>query len=243
MPEPGAVQKTIHEIYVDNPAQPTQVWVPGVYVTAVSQGGCVAGTACQIFVQQDLSYSDLTAGSGQAIKLFVSANTATHFTQVQVGQKVDIDAWAWRYNVNQPEELLLQVNLQNKGCAKVVGSGDAQPLTVGLTQLMFANYDTVGPLLVKVLTPSGTPQAADQTFGLFIKGSFVDAGVDNVVSLSPYFLSGGTFGAFTAANYGHINDFTFVTGVFGVFVPMGSMQRYREIYPRTAAEYPVAKIN
>lgn len=240
-PEPGAVQKTIHQIYLDDPAAPTQVWVPGVYVTAVSQGGCQSGVACQIYVQQDLVYADLAAGSQQAIKLFVSANTADHFLGVQVGQKVDVDGFAWRYNVNGEDELLLQVNLQLKGCAKPVGTGDAQPVTATLSQLMFPSYDSIGPLLVKVNGPSGTPQAPDQTFGLFMKGMFVDAGPDNVVSLSPFFLTGGMFTTFT--QFGHVHDFTSVTGVFGIFVPTASTQKYREIYPRTATEYPISKVN
>lgn len=231
------MQKTIHAIYADNPTQPTEVWVPGVYVTAVSKGGCQAGTACQIYVQQDLTYDTLAAGSQQAIKIFVSGNAADHFTGIQVGQRVDVDAHAWRYNLMGQDELLLQVNLQLKGCAKPVGTGDAQPVNVQLSQLMFAVYDQVGPLLVKVPNVTGTPQMPTETFGLYVKGMFIDAGAENVVSLSPFFMPAG---AFTGLTTGQSTTFTSVTGVFGIFVPTQMpTAKYREIYPRTAAEYPV----
>lgn len=78
--------------------------MPGVFVTGVTKGGCVAGSACQIFVQQSESFADLAAGSQQAIKMFISGNTATHFVGVKVGDKVDVDAWAWRYNLNGQNE-------------------------------------------------------------------------------------------------------------------------------------------
>ncbi len=243
-PEPGAVQKTIHQIWLDNPAQPTEVWVQGAYVTAVSKGGCTAGAACQIFVQEGLSYADLAAGSQRAIKLFISANTAQYFTSVKRGDQVDIDAHAWRYDVNGENELLLQVNLQLKGCAKVVGAGDAQPVTVLLSDLTVSAYeDTVGPLLVKVNTVSGKPQLPDETFALLNTGMFNDAGINTLTSLSPYFMPGGVFTGFAQANQGKTHNFTSVTGVFGIFIPMGSPTKYEEIYPRMESEYPIASIN
>lgn len=235
-PEPGATQKTLHQIYLDNPTQPTQVWLPGVYVTAVSKGGCQAGVACQLYVQQDLSYPDLSSGSQQAIKVFVSANAATHFTGIQVGQRVDVDAFAWRYNLMGQDELLLQVNLQLKGCAKPVGAGDAQPVSVQLSQLMFTPYDQIGPLLVKVTTVHGKAQAPAETFVILPK-TFQDAGPTDLVSLSPFFLPGGTFPAFVS---GMTYNFTEVTGVFGIFVPTQMpTSEFREIYPRTTADYTV----
>src|SRR6185503_2747075 len=107
---PATPVKTLHAIWQDDPAQPTEVWVPGVYVTAISHGACSSGTACQVFVQQDLGYADLAAGAQQALKIFISANAASHFTAVQVGDQVDVLAWAWRYNLGGQHELLLQVN-------------------------------------------------------------------------------------------------------------------------------------
>ena len=232
------MQKTIHQVWADDPSQPTHVWVPGVYVTAVSKGACQSGSACLIYVQQGLSYADVAAGSQQAIKLFVSGNTAQYFTGVKVGQQVDIDAHAWRYNLMGQDELLLQVNLQLRGCAKPVGAGDVKPAPATLNELMFTPFDQVGPLLVQAPMVTGTPQGPTETFGLYVKGQFVDAGPGNVVSLSPYFLPGG---AFTGLSTGVSTTFTSVTGVFGTFVPSAAPgSTYREIYVRSSADYPVA---
>ncbi|MFT3775081.1 MAG: hypothetical protein QM820_57775 [Minicystis sp.] len=241
-PEPGAVQKTLHQIWQDDPAQPTEVWVPGVYVTGVAKSGCQAGVACQLFVQQSEQYADLAAGSQQSIKLFVSANAAQHFVGIKVGDRVDVDAFAWRYTLSSQHELLLQVNLQLKGCAKVVGTGNPQPVTVQLSDLTLSAYeDTVGPLLVKVLGVSGKPQMPMETFGLWKTGTFTDAGPDTIVSLSPYFLATG---AFAGLQTGKVHDFTEVVGVFGLFSPTSDpTAKYKEIYPRVDAEYPVLKVH
>ena len=240
-PPVGAAQKTLHEIWQDDPAAPTPVWVPGVYVTGVSQGGCVAGSACQIFVQQGEQYADLAAGSQQALKIFVSGSTAQHFTSIAVGDQVDVYANAWRYDVDGQNELLLQVNQQLPGCAKKVGAGDPQPVTVLLSDLTLTAYeDTVGPLLVKVNDVSGKPALPDETFGLWTTGVFIDAGPESIVSLSPYFLSGG---AFSGLVQGQTTSFTSVTGVFGVFFPAGPDAgpaiKYKEIYPRAMSEVVV----
>lgn len=244
-PEPGAVQKSIHEIWQDNPSQPTEVWVPGAYVTAVSKGGCEAGVACQIFVQEDTQYADLAAGAQRALKLFVSANTASHFVGIQVGDKVDIDAFAWRYDVNSQNELLLQVNLQLPGCAKTVGGGDVLPVAAQLADLTLDAYEnTLGPLLVKVDIVSGKPQLPTETFGLWSTGVFTDAGPDTIVSLSPYFLAGAVFTGFDAANQGKTHDFGYVTGVFGLFAPVADpTAKYKELYPRVEAEYPILVVH
>lgn len=240
-PPVGVPQKTLHEIWQDNPAAPTPVWVPGVYVTGVSQGGCVAGSACQMFVQQGEQYADLAAGSQQALKLFVSGNTAEHFTSIAVGDQVDVYANAWRYDVNGQNELLLQVNLQLTGCAKKIGAGNPQPVTVLLSDLTLTAYeDTVGPLLVKVNGVSGKPGLPDETFGLWTTGTFSDAGVESIVSLSPYFLGGGAFSGLVQSQ---TTNFTSVTGVFGLFFPAdpdaGPAIKYKEIYPRAMSEVVV----
>ncbi len=236
------MQKSIHEIWQADPTTPTEVWVPGVFVTAISKGGCVAGTACQIFVQQAESYADLAAGSQQALKLFVSANTASHFVGIGVGDKLDVDAFAWRYNLNSQNELLLEVNLQLRGCGKVVGSGTPQPVDVALSDLTLTAYeDSVGPLLVQITSVSGKPALPAETFGLWSTGVFVDAGPGSIVSLSPYFLASG---AFTGLTQGAVHDFTSVTGVFGLFSPTASpTSKYLELYPRTDSEYPVATVH
>jgi hypothetical protein len=236
------VQKTIHQIWQDDPAQPTEAWVPGVYVTGVGKGGCQAGVACQIFVQQSEAFADLAAGSQQALKMFISANTAFHFAGIKVGDRVDVDAFAWRYTVNGQNELLLQVNLQLPGCAKVVGTGNPVPVPAQLSDLTLSAYeDTVGPLLVTVTGVSGKPQLPAETFGLWKTGTFTDAGADTIVSLSPYLLPTAAFSGLTT---GKVHDFTSVTGVFGLFSPTADPSaKYKEIYPRADAEYPVFKVH
>jgi hypothetical protein len=71
---------------------------------------------------------------------------------------------------------------------------------------------------------------------------FSDAGVESIVSLSPYALAGGVF-SFDPANQGKTHDFTSVTGVFGLFIPAGSAQKFKELYPRAMAEAPIAKVH
>lgn len=238
---PSATTATLHDIWLADPATPTRYFVTGVYVTAISRGGCTAGSACTIFVQSDTSFADLAAGSQQAIMMFVSANTSTHFTGVAVGDRVDVSGYAWRYDLDGRRDLLLQVNLMLPGCARTTGTVPATPVDVTLSDLTLAAYeDTVGPLLVRVSTVSGRPQLPTETFGLWTTGVFSDAGVTNVVSLSPAMLSGA---AFTGLTMGSIHDFTSVTGVFGLFVPPGGAAKYLEIYPRETAEYPVALVH
>ena len=240
-PEPGAVQKTLHQIWQDNPAAPVEVWSPGLYVTGVSKSGCTAGVACQIYVQQNEDLGTLAGAAQQSLKMFISANTAVHFIGIKVGDKVDVDAHAWRYNVNGENELLLQVSLALPGCAKVVGSGKPVPVKAFLKDLSIAAYEnTLGPVLVTVDMVSGTPQMPAETFGIFnTKGPFDDGGVASVTSLSPYFLPGGAFTGVVATSMGVKLNFASVTGVFGIFIPTGSMAKFEEIYPRAEAEYPV----
>ena len=240
-PEPGAVEKTLHQIWIDNPAAPVEVWSPGLFVTGVSKSGCQAGVACQIYVQQIESFGTLAAATQQSLKMFISANTAFHFIGIKVGDKVDVDAHAWRYNVNGENELLLQVSLALPGCAKVVGAGNPVPVKAKLSDLSIAAYEnTLGPVLVTVDTVSGTPQMPAQTFGIFnTKPPFDDGGVATVTSLSPYFMPGGAFTGSVAMNMGVKLSFVSVTGVFGIFIPTGSMTKYEEIYPRVESEYPV----
>ncbi|MFO0755015.1 MAG: hypothetical protein U0359_00870 [Byssovorax sp.] len=240
----GVPAKTLHQIWQDDPSQPVQAWVPGVFVTAIAKSGCQAGVACQIFVQQSEQFADLAAGSQQALKVFISANTASHFVGLAVGDKVDLLGWAWRYNVDGQHELLLQVNLQLPGCAKKVGSGTPMPVAVTLGDLTVSAYeDTVGPLLVTVSSVSGKPQLPAETFGLWSTGMFSDAGVEEIVSLSPYALPGGVF-SFDPANQGKTHDFSSVTGVFGLFIPPGNPPtKFKEIYPRAMSEAPIVKVH
>jgi hypothetical protein len=232
-------EKTLNQIWQDDPAAPTAVWVPGVFVTAISGGACVAGQACQIFVQQNESFADLAGGSQQALKIFVSASAAQHFTAVQVDDEVDVYAHAWRYNVGGQNELLLQVSNGLRGCAKPVGIGAPQPVTVSLSDLTVEAYElTVGPLFIRLDAVSGTPALPAETFGLYYTAGPIDqdAGIETVTSLSPYFLPGSVF---TGLNQGVKTDFESVAGVFGLFIPTATPgQKYEEIYPRSEAEYP-----
>lgn len=234
----GSAATTLNAIWQDDPAAPTPVWLSGVYVTAVSKNGCVSGEACDLFVQEQESFVDLAAAAQRSLKLFVSPATSEHFLGLAVGDKLDVYAHAWRYDVNGEGELLLQVNLQLPGCALKVGRGTPQPVAATLPQLtQQAYYSTHGPVLVQVTGPnglSGTPHLPEETFAIFESGVFSDAGADEIMSLSPYFLPGAAFVGWTPEAP---LTFSSVTGVYAVFVPSGSpLTRYKELYLRTMAE-------
>jgi hypothetical protein len=239
-PPAGVPVKTLHDIWVDDPAQLTAAWVPGVFVTAVSKGACVAGTPCQIFVQQAETFASLAAGSQQALKIFVSGAAAQYFTTIKVGDKVDVYAWAERDATTN--ELLLEVNLQYPGCAKTVGTGAPVPVVVTLDDLSVSAYEqTLGPLFVEVDGVSGDPQTPPEIFALWKTGTFSDAGIDTVTNLSPYFLPGGVF---TTLTTGHVHDFNHLRGVFAV-VPIGSPPvKYEVLYPRVeASDVSILKVH
>jgi len=240
----GVPTKTVAQLWQDNAAAPAAAWVPDVIVTAISWGGCSAGHPCQVFLQTEATYPTLAAGAHQAIKLFVSDDTAQHFTQLQVGQRVNVYAHAWRYNFNPAQnELLLQVNATLRGCAWRVGDATATPIpNVQLSELTVDAYEnTVGPLLVQVQDVTGKPGPANETFGLWKTGGpFVDAGPESIVSASPYSLSGGSFTGLPTGGQTEV-DFDAVTGVFGLFVPStdgGASAKYLELYPRGMADMP-----
>jgi hypothetical protein len=235
----GVPAKTILQIWADNPSAPTPVWVDNVYATAVSGGGCVAGSACQIFLQQNESYASLSLGAKQAIKLRISGQASQYFTGIAVGDQVDVLGHAWRYNLGGANELVIQVNLQLQGCAKQVGTGNPMPITgVTLADLTLTAYEqTHGPLLIQVATVSGKPQGAGEIFGIWETGVGIgDASATDLVSISPYFLQGNAFTGFTA---GQIVNFQTVTGVFGQYIPStesGTPPKYHVIYPRSMAD-------
>lgn len=240
----SATARTIPEIWQAAPSAESETWIAGAYVTAISLGSCTAGKACQIFLQQDPSYASLAAAAKHGIKLFVSGNTAQYFTNVAVGDRVDVLGWAWRYNLDGQNELLVQVNAKLPGCAKTTSKGNALTPVSGVTlaDLTLDKYEsTHGPLFVKVANVSGKPDIyPTMTFGLWPTndgGSFdagSDAGVD-IVSLSPFFLPGGSFSGLTA---GMITKFSSITGVFGLFVPSGG-PKYLELYPSADDEIVV----
>lgn len=223
---------TIPQIWQNDPTAPSEVWVSGAIVTAVSFGGCSDGFPCEIFLQDAPGYANFAAGAQHGIKLFASAATAGYFEGIAPGDVVDTLAHAWRYDVDGKNELLLQVNLQLPGCARATGTGTPIPITgVTLDQLTKDAYEnTHGPLLVQVATVSGMPTNNDETFGLWETGT-INQG--DIVSLSPYFLPNG---AFSNLVLGGILDFSSVTGVFGIFIPDAQSPTFLHIYPRTMAD-------
>jgi hypothetical protein len=237
----GVTAKTIKQIWTDNPTSPTQVWVNGVYVTAVSGGGCNAGSSCQIFVQQAETYASFAAGAQQAIKLRISDQVSQHFTGIAVGDQLDVLGNAWRFTLGGVNELVIQVNAQLQGCAKKVGTGSPTPITgVQLSELTLNAYEqSHGPLLVQVASVSGKPAGPGEIFGIWATGVGIgDASATELVSVSPFFLSGFQFTGLPTDGQTTV-DFTSVTGVFGQFVPFdeaGSPPKYHVLYPRTIGE-------
>ncbi len=233
-------EKTIHEIWLEDPAAPVETWVSGAFVTGVSQSGCAAGVACQFFVQEVPQFVDLADATQRSIKVFASANTAVHFQGIAVGDQVDVQAWAWRYDVDGQNELLLQVNLQLPGCAKKVGDSVPAPVTATLADLLVQAYEyDRGPLFVKLEGVSGKPHLPAETFGMWPTGQ-IDMSPDGPTSMSPFFLQGAAFTGLTAEK---IHDFTSVTGVFGLFVPPGDpLVKYKEVYVRSMADVVIKKV-
>jgi len=237
----AAPTKTVQQIWADNPTTETQVWLPGVFVTAISGSACANNTTCQIFVQQAESYASLAAGAKQAIKLRVAGSVAQYFTSLKVGDKVDVLGYAWRYNLGGANEMVVQINSQLPGCAKKVGTGSPTPITgVQLTDLSVAFYEqTHGPLLIQLSTVTGKPAAPSEIFGLWKTGVGIgDAGPESLVNASPFFLANNAFTGLPTNGTTAV-DFKTVTGVFAVFIPSleaGSPPKYMVTYPRSMAE-------
>jgi hypothetical protein len=240
----GSPTKSIPDIWTDNPNNaPEEVWVPGVYVTAVSGGACVDGTACQVYLQQDLGYGTIAEGRQHGIKLFASKKTAMHFTGIAVGDQVNVYGHAWRYTVDGQNELLIQVTLASPGCFAHVSSNNAItpiPLTQ-LQDVVSEDYEAVGPLFVDVQSNPkihGKPKMPIETFGIIDNSLDLEAGTQELISLSPTFLTGSAFNGLTM---GTTTRFDSVTGVYGLFVPPMQnppVNKYKEIYVRADADYP-----
>jgi hypothetical protein len=236
----GVPRKALPDLYADNASKPTQVWIENVYVTAISGGACVAGKACQIFVQ-DATYASLgLVTAHHAIRLLVASTEAAGFGNVAIDDKLDVLGYAWRYQLGGVNEVLVQVDATLPACTKNVGSGTIAPVMgVTLSDLTVTAYEqTLGPLLVQVANVQGTPNATmTKTFGLFPlpdAGPY-DAGGE-IVSMSPFFLQGS---AFTGLTGGVKTQFAAITGVFGEFVPSadgGAPPKFLELYPRTSAD-------
>ncbi|MBL8740048.1 MAG: hypothetical protein JNK04_03105, partial [Myxococcales bacterium] len=136
----GSPTKTLSEIWTDNPSPPAEAWVPGVYVTAVSKNGCVAGEACTIFVQQDESYNSIAEATHQSLRIGIAPAVSSYFTGIAVNDQIDLYAHAVRDTEDGQNELYFLVTPALPGCAKVVGSGTTTPLTVTLDDLTVAVY-------------------------------------------------------------------------------------------------------
>ena len=235
----GVPSKTIPDLWSDDPTTPTQVWLPGVYVTAISKGACTAGTACEFIVQQDLTYASLEAGAQHAIRAWITSSTAKYFTSLAVGDQVNALAWAFRESEGGQNELILHVDQVEPGCALKIGSGTPTPITgVALSDVdSLAAYEQIyGPLLMQIANVTGTPKQPDQTFGL--GDTFYDGGANDgqIVSLSPYYMDGG---AFVGLEAGVKTKFASVSGVFNeYFNPDASAVKYLELGPRASTDYP-----
>lgn len=236
-PPAGATIATLEDIWDADPADPTDYWVEGVYVSAVSGNGCSSGGSCQFFVQSDESYASLAAASHQSIRLSALPAVSQHFAGISVGDQIDLYAHALRDTANGKNELIFLVSPNLPGCAEVVGSGTLSPTTAVLADLTVEAYETeIGPVLIKVDTVSGNPNPPTATFGLWETGQPNNGGdLTTVTSLSPTFLEDQTFDGLTEDE---ITDFAYVIGVYGQFAPQ-SGAKYEEIYVRSATDYSI----
>jgi hypothetical protein len=247
----AAVSTTLAALWTENPARPSFRWVSGAVVTAVSRGGCVAGSACQIFVQEPGAATTLDEVAHRAIKVFVSSAAAGRFATVRVGDRVDLAAHAWRYDVGGQNELLLQIadSCSLRGCMQRTGSGTVTAVRATLASLasVMAYETTYGPVLVRFEGVSATTDMSSPldstTGGLFTTGATPDAGFSGVpISVSPFFLPAGRFTGFSGAQR---IRFTSLTGVFGMFIPStpgpdGGVRRLLQVYPRTVDDLVIS---
>jgi hypothetical protein len=210
---------------------PAPEWIPGVFVTAVSRGGCAAMQSCEIFVQQNESYPTFAAAQQQSIHIGIAPEVSSHFVGIHVGDKVDVYGHAFRDTQNGMNELLILVTMNLPGCMKVVGAGAPVPVAATLDELTTAGYETNGPVLVTLQAVSGKPHMPTQTFALWNTATGPTMPLDQVTSVSPFFLPGAAFTGFTPEV---ITNFQSVTGVFGQFIPPGTpVVKYEELYVRS----------
>lgn len=233
----GSIERTIPEIWALNPSSALESWVPGVYITAISGGACVAGESCTFYVQQEETYADLTAATKQSLRVGVAPAVSNYFETLAVGDRIDLFANAFRDpGVN---ELYFLISPSLPGCAAVVGQGDPQPVLATLDDFTVAAYeDTIGPVLVRVDTVTGNPNTPPETFALWDTGTMPNGDITTVTSLSPFCLTGK---AFTGLTDGTNTAFSEVVGVFSIFSPPADPPvKYEEICVRTTADYPLA---
>lgn len=234
---PNSTSEPIPQVWADNPATPKKVWIKGVVVTAVARSGCVAMESCQIFIQQDDAYATLAAAQKQSLPIGIAPAVAQHFVGIQVGDKVDVYGHVFRNTQNGKNELGILVTPALQGCAKVVGAGNPVPVAATLPVLTTPYYEANGPALVTVSGVTGKTKTPVETFALWDTVAGPTGGIEEVTSLSPFFLTGAAFTGLTPAT---VTDFVSVTGVFGIFAPDAvPLIKYEEIYPRTANDIVV----
>jgi len=204
-----------------------------VYVTAVSGGACAAGSPCQLFVQQAETFATIAEGSQQALRVDVFPDASEHFTGIGVADRIDLRAYVYRHTSGGQNELYFHVSEALPGCAKVVGTGQLVPVAgLALEDLTVDLYEqTMGPLFLRLETVSGKPKLPDQTFGLWESFMPGMGPIEEVTSMSPFFLPGSQFVGFTP---NVIYNFSHVDGVFGLFAPPADpLVKYEEIYIRS----------
>ena len=232
--QPDDVAKlAIHDIWQSDPPNAVEAWVPGVFVTAVSGGGCVAGSPCQLFVQQKETFATIAEGSQQALRVVVFPDASEHFTGIQVADRVDLRAFVYRHTQGGENELFFHVSQALPGCAKVVGTGQLAAVKgLDLEDLTVAAYEqTMGPLFIRLETVSGKPKTPVETFGLWESFMPGMGPIEEVTSMSPFFVQGGQF---TGLTPDVIHNFSHVDGVFGLFAPQADpLIKYEEIYIRS----------
>ncbi len=233
----GGAEKSILDVWSDDPAASTVYWLPDVVVTAVSGGACVEGSFCQIFVQQQESFTGIADASQQAIRVLVAPEVASYFVGIGVGDRVDLGGEAYRDTTDARNELRFFVRASAPGCMTIVAAGDPQPVDVTLPDLTREAYEeTMGPVFVRLTTVSGRPHQPNELFALWDSEMGPDdGGIETVTNVSPFFIPGSVFVALVPEV---IVDFATVTGVYGQFYRTETMAKYETIYIRSMGDAP-----
>jgi hypothetical protein len=233
---------TVADVWTADPAEPTSFFVADVVVTAVSQGACVDGAFCQLFVQQEETFASFDAGAHQAIRVLVAPEVAGDFTGIVVGDRVNLGGFASRDTADGRDELRFFIRESDPGCMTVEGAATPEPVPVELAQLTQDAYEsTHGPILVVLDTVSGKPHLPDEIFALWDTGGQQGGGIESVTNASPFFLPGGVFDGLIAEQ---ITDFASVTGVYGQYPREnqgGNLTKYETIYVRSMDDVVIAE--
>ena len=222
---------SIHDVWLDDPTTPKPVWLQDLVVTAISEGGCRPNATCQLFVQSAASYEDLDHAARRALRMTVTPGVSHHLVHVQVGDRVDAAAWAFRKTTGGYNELILIVSADYPGCAAVVGATEPQPVEATLDELSSVAYEQeLGPVFVKLEDVCGAPASATATFAIWDDDGYSED--QTITSISPYFAANASFDGIALGDTINIAE---VTGVFGLFVPTGNA-KYEELYIRSMGD-------